>query len=416
MSQASHRKCGFCKGVVPVQETECPYCGKSLESAGAIGRFIDALLPQDRPMTKLMTGLAVAMYALVGLTAGGSALASPSTYSLIHFGAMFPPYVLDGQVWRLMTAVFLHGDIIHIAFNLYALWLLGPLIENSFGKTRFLIIFVVTGLISTMASFGWGFVWAEIAPQLGMNVDMGGVMLRTSVGMSGALTGLIGVGVSAGHRVKTAQGAVIRDTMLRWMLFILIFGLAVPQVDNAAHIGGFIPGLALGALLPLRDRASYAAGIGYSVGAALCAVAIVGGIAAQIISMPLDMPPDSAMYPTSIFGQKLRERDTEDRDFLAAARACDSALNQMHQGKVESTELKALTDVARVNCDMANYIQPFTPTGYWASAFAHYIDGDGDTACRKLRTAHLIQTYEPALYNEELARDIEALDNQLKCP
>lgn len=389
----SHRKCGFCQSVVPVAETECPFCDKSLENHGALGRKLTDLLPQERPLTKILAGLAVAVFAMVGLLAGGTAIVSPSTYTLIHFGASFPPYIIEGQIWRLVTALFMHGDILHIAFNIYALWLLGPLIENSFGKSRYLIIFLVTGLISTLVSLGWGFVTVELARTTGLAWLSGGSFATPTVGMSGALTGLIGVGVTAGHRVKTEHGAQIRNTMLRWMVFIIIFGLVVPQVDNAAHVGGFLAGLALGALLPLKDRASLRAGYFYAAAAAICALIIVGSLVAQGVSVPRQYPPDSKLYPTGIFGQTIREGDQNDRDLSGAAKACEDAIAALEAPALDVDTRRKQTDIAVSNCDEFTYLLPVVGEGYLYSAHAHAHAGDHDFACRRLFTARLFNNY-----------------------
>ncbi len=411
---SSHRKCGFCKGVVPVKETECPFCGKSLENYGALGAWIEDFLPKDRPLTKMLAALAVAMYLLVGMVAGGPSILGPSTYTLIHFGASFPPYIIEGQWWRLITALFMHGDIMHIGFNLYALWLLGTLIENSFGKVRTLIIFVVTGLVSTLLSFGWGFIYFELLQAIGMDPSGSASVFTPSVGMSGSLTGLIGVGVSAGHRVKTVQGAQIRHVMLRWMGFIVVFGLIVDQVDNAAHIGGFLAGLALGQVMPLKDQASNRAGYFYGAGAALSALLIVGALVAQFATIPTQYPPDSMVYPTAVFGQIVREADLNDPDYISAAKGCENSLGALEQEK-DPKKLAEEREIAVANCDELNYIQPFFTPSYWASAYAHHENGDDDTACRKLRVALLMEVYGQPQLAGRITNELKALNAAAGC-
>ncbi len=412
----THRKCGFCQGVMPAQEVECPFCGKSLENYGALGRLLEDLLPDDRPMTKGIAALSVAYFAMVGLLAGGSSLVAPSTYSLIHFGASFPPYIAQGQLWRLVTALFMHGDVLHIGFNLYALWLLGPLIENSFGKARMIIIFLITGLVSTLVSFGWGFAAFDLAQTTGLGFLADASFATPTVGMSGALTGLIGVGVSAGHRLKTAQGAQIRNVMLRWMLFIVLFGIAVPQIDNAAHIGGFLAGLALGFVLPLKDRASRAAGIAYAAASSLAALTIVGSLAAHAISLPRQYPTDLSLYPTGIFGQTLRESDPDNKDFTAAAKSCEDAIQALEAAPDDENQSKN-KKIAVMSCDEFSYLLPVAGEGYLYAAHAHAHAGDKQAACLKLRTARLFYDFsDSARQSEGFKFRMDRVSSMAGCP
>ncbi|MEL6178887.1 MAG: rhomboid family intramembrane serine protease, partial [Myxococcota bacterium] len=309
-----------------MEYTTCPYCDKSLEPYGPAHRLLEAILPEEQPITRSLIASMVGVYVLMGLVAGGTAIIAPSVYTLIHFGAMFPPYIVEGQWWRLVTALFLHGDLMHLGFNLYGLWILGPLIENSFGRARYLWAFAVSGVVSTLCSFAWSALAIHVAEVITIPLVFTPTTVSTfatpSVGMSGALTGLIGVGIAAGHKVNNPMGLEIRNQLLSWMGFIVVFGLVMPGVDNAAHFGGFLAGLGLGSIMPLKDRAQRIGGTVYGVLGALAAALMVGALVLQGIAMPRNYPPDLDFYPTAIFGNVLRPADRDDSTFINAIQGC----------------------------------------------------------------------------------------------
>jgi hypothetical protein len=180
---------------------------------------------------------------------------------------------------------------------------------------------------------------------------------------------------------------------LRWMMFILVFGLVVPQVDNAAHIGGFVAGLGLGAVLPLKNMASERAGYFYAAAASVCVLLIVGSLAAQIISTPREYPADLELYPTGIFGVELREGDIGDRTLASAAKACEDAVAAAETNLEDTPERRSDIETAVVNCDEFVYLLPMAGEGYLYSAYAHGLAGDTDFGCERLNTAHLFRRY-----------------------
>jgi membrane associated rhomboid family serine protease len=410
-----HRKCGYCGGSMPANNTACPYCHKSLEHYGKLGELVASLLPAERPMTKVTLGLMVAVYGMVGLLAGGTGILAPSVYSLIHLGANFAPYILEGQVWRLVTAIFLHGDLLHLAFNAYALWIIAPLLENSFGKGRFVVMFMVAGIISCLASFGWGFASAELSNLVPVSFLFNGSISRPSVGMSGAITGLLGAGVAAGWKVKNSMGDQVSKTLIRWMVFIIIFGLVMPGIDNAAHIGGFVAGLGLGAVLPLRDRASSVAGFVYTGLAVFLGLVALGSLGAQAISLPAGAPHDSKFYPRSVFGSTLRQADRDDPSFRGALSACGAALTEIETAGGREAD-KGVLQRAVVNCDEVRYTVPMDP-GYWSfSAAANAFAGNEEIACRRARIGKVMLDYGGPTRNETAVRaNMEAIERLAGC-
>jgi membrane associated rhomboid family serine protease len=149
---------------------------------------------------------------------------------LISYGAKDNSLILAGQYWRFVTPIFLHVNLLHIALNMLNFFVLGIFLERLVGHLRFLLIYLVTGVISIIASF-------YFAPQ------------EISVGASGAIFGLVGaysIFVLA-HR-RALRGAGI--PALVWLVCIiganLSVGFFIADVDNFAHIGGLLSGFLLG--------------------------------------------------------------------------------------------------------------------------------------------------------------------------
>jgi len=151
--------------------------------------------------------------------------------SLIRLGANVQELVESGEYFRLLTAIFLHGGIIHLFFNMYALYSIGNFIETYFGRSKYFAVFIITGIAGSLVSylFTRGF----------------------SVGASGAVFGLLGLLLAQKLKRKVYYAELPIDT--RSILIIvginLLLGFTIPNVDNAAHIGGLISGTLLGLLL-----------------------------------------------------------------------------------------------------------------------------------------------------------------------
>lgn len=150
--------------------------------------------------------------------------------TLIAFGAKDNDLILQGQYWRFVTPIFLHANALHVGLNMFNLAVLGVFVERLLGHMRFLLVYLVTGIISIIASF-------YFAPQ------------EISVGASGAIFGLVGIYsiFVLTHRKALPHGGI--PTLL-WLVIIiginLSIGLFVQNVDNYAHMGGLISGFLLG--------------------------------------------------------------------------------------------------------------------------------------------------------------------------
>ncbi len=173
----------------------------------------------------------LAMMVLSALRGGGILVGSlsVSTEVLIAFGAKVNLLIAAGQFWRLITANFLHVSLLHLAFNSYALWQLGPEVERLYGPRRFWVIYLLTGVFGATASYAWG-----------------GAL---SAGASGAIFGLVGVLLAyfLRHRALFGQrGRAYLSNMLFIVVINLFIGFSSPGIDNWGHIGGLVAGFLLG--------------------------------------------------------------------------------------------------------------------------------------------------------------------------
>lgn len=143
--------------------------------------------------------------------------------------ALSPTQIADGEWWRLLTPLVLHADALHLAFNCLALYIYGPYVEQAFGHTRFVALYVLSGFFASAASYAFG------------------PVNRFAVGASGAIFGLIGILVAYAYRRRTSS--FIRGFLQNLLVIIginLFIGFTYPLIDNYAHIGGLVAGLALG--------------------------------------------------------------------------------------------------------------------------------------------------------------------------
>src|SRR6202167_6004867 len=199
-------------------------------------------------VTQVIFGICAAVF-LGMVLASGSPLAflNPMqefpTAETLQWGANAGALTISGEWWRLLTNVFVHGGLLHIAFNMWCLWNLGQLCESLYGRWTYAAIYLICGLGASLASAAWH----PYVP---------------SVGASGAIFGLAGALITA---LKLGEFSVPRAALsgtLRslgaFVVYNLIFGFVLPGVDNTAHIGGLVTGLIVGALIaliaPQRDQ------------------------------------------------------------------------------------------------------------------------------------------------------------------
>lgn len=138
-----------------------------------------------------------------------------------------------GQYYRLLTSMFLHGGIIHLAFNMYALYALGDTIESIYGRTKYLIIYFVSGIVASIFSL-------ICSPYMG-------------VGASGAIFGLLGAALIFALHEKHKIGKQFLTNVIVVIVANILIGLSMPNIDNFAHIGGLIGGIIISFFLYRYD-------------------------------------------------------------------------------------------------------------------------------------------------------------------
>jgi rhomboid protease GluP len=183
-------------------------------------------------LTQIIFGINAAVF--LGMALAASSILDFPPAELVRWGGNVGALTISGEWWRLLTNIFIHGGIIHIAFNMWCLWNLGQLAESLYGRWTYATIYLICGIGASLCSAGWH----PYVP---------------SVGASGAIFGLAGALIAA---FKLGEFSVPRAALsgtLRslgaFVVYNLIFGFALPGIDNAAHIGGLVTGVIVGALI-----------------------------------------------------------------------------------------------------------------------------------------------------------------------
>jgi rhomboid protease GluP len=233
-------------------------------------------LPVSRSPWTSVTGTIVivniAVFLFMG-TQGAGWIQPESMAPYLRYGANNGGFTAGGQWWRLLTSMFLHYGVIHLAMNMWTLFQAGLLLERLLGRTLYLLVYLGSGVLGGIVSILW-------------NGDK-----AWSAGASGAVFGVYGAVLGYMLREKDALPKTFYKSTLKGTLIFavynLAFGLMIPRIDNSAHIGGLLAGLGLGWLVALpvdltaRTRL-YGRRLG--VGALVLAVAVVGGAVAARLS------------------------------------------------------------------------------------------------------------------------------------
>jgi len=193
-------------------------------------------------VTQALLGINVVVF--IAMVMGGVSPMEPTGQQLVEWGANFGPYTIGGQWWRLLSCVFVHIGVMHIALNMWCLWGLGRLAESVYDRWTFGGLYLITGLSASVASL----VWRPVG---------------VSAGASGAIFGIAGALISAFYLgefslPKTVVSGLL-TSVLKFAGYNLVLGAFLGHTDNAAHVGGLVSGLILGAMIarlaPQRDAA-----------------------------------------------------------------------------------------------------------------------------------------------------------------
>lgn len=214
--------------VSPTSETTLRHFERAQDALPVVGRITNAVA--------IIIALNLLLFALEILRGG-----STNSIVLFQLGALDPSTVLAGQYWRLLSALFLHYGALHLLVNLYALYVIGPPLENLIGAWRFSVCYLLSGFGSSVGVLVW---W-----------QLGWTQADLLVGASGAVMGIVGTWAGLLFEHRRLPGA--RRRLLNLGIIITIqtaFDFATPQVSLAAHLNGLISGLLLGLIIaPKRD-------------------------------------------------------------------------------------------------------------------------------------------------------------------
>ena len=249
--------CPECMIPAPVGH-HCPECVAEArrEFRRGPGRRI---LLHGASITRTMLFVLVAAFVLELVGAGSpQVLFGPSAGQMVKVGATQPILIaLEGQYWRFLTSVFLHYGVLHLAVNGYALMILGSVVESEYGRLRWIVLFLATGIAGGVASYAFG------------------PINSVGAGASGAIFGLMGAFLADSYsRRNTRLGRMQIQAIVQTLLLNLVITLYLSFIDWRAHLGGFVAGVLLGAILRRRARPLPVAAQVAAVAAV--AVAVVG--------------------------------------------------------------------------------------------------------------------------------------------
>jgi len=262
-------------------------------------------------VTPLLLGLNVAVF--VVMVASGVSVMSPTSDSLLRWGADFGPYVSRGESWRLFTNTFVHVGAVHLLMNMVGLWQIGLLVERLLGNAGYLVTYLLAGLAGSLTSMA-------IHP------------FTVSAGASGAIFGIYGALVSylLRHRGSVPRQALsaLQSTAITFIGFNVFFGLRVKGIDMAAHSGGFVGGAIAGLAVasPLGQRAAHAGR------KALITAAI--GLALVVAAARL-------LPPTADLGAELAAFTPVERQTV---HLYDDALTRLTEGRIDDAEMARIID------------------------------------------------------------------------
>lgn len=241
--------CPSCGKLVGVGDERCWNCGRRNPGMWGYAPVLRRL-GNDLGFVPIVLGACIALYAATliadpsGIAGGGGGIfgfLGPTRVSLIVFGASGPgPVFLAGRWWTVLSAGWLHAGLLHIFFNLLWVRQLAPACAEIYGAARMVIIYTVASVVGFLFSS-----CALFAPGIFRFLLGGGHPQGITVGASAAVFGLLGALIHYGRKGSSA----VSGQAWTYALFLFLFGIFMRGVDNWAHLGGFVGGYAMSALL-----------------------------------------------------------------------------------------------------------------------------------------------------------------------
>lgn len=241
-NQPRPKLCPACGTLVGIKATRCHECGANLTfSLAALSKKLSGLVgDHEAPVTAALLVANIFMFGVsfLALAAHGEAgglhilwgMGGEASYRL---GMSFPYSIFIQHQWfRLITAMFLHGGLIHIGFNMMALMQLGPALEELYGPPRYLFLYTVTGAFGFLVSAAFGHV---------------------SLGASGALLGLVGALLAVTTKRGGAFMRDLRARLISSVVILFMLGFSGMGLDNTAHFAGLASGFVIGKVFADRQ-------------------------------------------------------------------------------------------------------------------------------------------------------------------
>lgn len=204
---------------------------ESLEKSKKVEKIFSSKTPF---ITNAIITICIVLFVLMYIFGNGPA----NIKTLIDFGGNAVLYTKAGEYYRLFTSIFLHAGIIHLLCNMYSLYVLGPQVESFYGKLKYLIIFIASGISGSLLSTAFS----------GNNV--------VGIGASGAIFGLLASILYFGYHYRVYLGNVLKSQILPLIIINLGIGLIISGIDNFAHIGGIIGGIFASMAVGVPDKST----------------------------------------------------------------------------------------------------------------------------------------------------------------
>jgi len=222
--------CPNCNRLVNANAKECIHCGYKNPGNSNIGNILHRFFQGKTGFIQLVTIVCVSLYVFsivldpssILQQTGIFRLLSPSAQSLDKLGMTGAYAIMQARWWTLITAIYLHGSLLHIIFNLLWIRQLGPTVEEIFGTSRLILIFTISGVL--------GFFVSNI------------VGVPFTIGASGSIFGLLGALIFYGRHRGGVFGEAMFRQLLGWAIMLFLFGFFMSGINNFAHAGGFIGG------------------------------------------------------------------------------------------------------------------------------------------------------------------------------
>jgi len=235
--------CPNCRKLVGYDEKLCPHCHTQYPTSWWKNNFMTRGMANAKSLTKTIIFLNIGMFilslvlkpSLSSLSLDPFQTLSPSGQSLLLLGSTGTlPIDKLHRWWTLVSANYLHGGLLHILFNMLALWQIAPFICREYGQYRMIIIYTMRGVL--------GFYISCLAG------------IAQTIGASAALCGLIGAALYYGKSRGGTYGQAVYRQLSGWTIGIFLFGFLVPGINNWGHGGGLVGGAVSGLILGYREK------------------------------------------------------------------------------------------------------------------------------------------------------------------